>query len=70
MNPGFGSEGSLIAAFWAGSDSIFACDFRVNREYVCRRIQASAVELVSVIISELSATQFSVTIPSQQGLFA
>ena len=29
---------------------------------MCRRIQASAVELVSLIISESSATQFSVMI--------
>jgi len=49
------------------SDSVFDVDFRVNRDCVRKAIQGSAVKGVSVMISESSTTQFSVTITDLTG---
>jgi len=60
-NPGFTCGGSLVDCFWVGSDSVFARDFAVYRVSLRWRIQTSALEADSLIISKSSATQYSVT---------
>jgi len=58
---------NLIDGFWVGSDSVFARDFAVYKVSLRRRIQASALEADSLIISQSSATQYSVTITESTG---
>jgi hypothetical protein len=69
-NLGFSSGGSLVDAFRVGSDLFFACDFRGNLDFVPWWIHASDLEALSLMVSESAATQLSVMIPSQEGLFA
>jgi len=64
MNPRVSYGSSIVDGFWVGSDSVFACDFLVNWDSVPKQIHESAMEVVSVIISESLATQFLVMIPS------
>jgi len=47
---------------WVGNDWIFVYYFWVNRGYVHLWIQLSPMEVVSLMISELAATQFSLSI--------
>ena len=54
--------GSLVDDFWVVSYSVFGDDYRVNRDCARRRNQASAVEEVSLMISESAATLFSLSI--------
>jgi len=54
--------------FWVGSDSVFDVDFGVNWDCGRWPIQASTLEVVSFIISELSATQFLMTTTESTGI--
>ena len=60
-NPGFNCGGTLVDGFWFDIDSVFACVFRVNKDFVRWRIHATTMEAVSLMVSESAATQLSVT---------
>jgi hypothetical protein len=81
MKPSFSWGSSFGDDFKVGSDSLFSDDYRINRD--CRvnrdyyrvnkdcariRIQASALEAVSLTISKAAATPFSVTITESPGI--
>jgi hypothetical protein len=57
-NPGFRWADSLIDGFWVGNNSVFACDFGVNKVFLRSRIHTSVVEAVSfsVMITESIGT--------------
>jgi hypothetical protein len=46
----------FVDDFQGGCDSVFGDDYRVNREWVERQIQASAGEAVLVLIFKLDET--------------
>jgi len=54
-NPVFSLECSLVDGFWVSTDSVFACDFEVNRDFVRWRIHATAIEALSLMVFELAA---------------
>jgi hypothetical protein len=62
MNPGFSYERSLVDAFWVGSDSFFTFNFGVNMDFVRWRIHVSSLDALSLMVSDLAATQLSMTI--------
>jgi len=53
--------------FWVGSDSIFVDYLWVNKGCACWRIHASALEVVSLMISQSAPTQFSLTFSESTG---
>jgi hypothetical protein len=54
--------------FWVPSNSVFLDYLLVNRGWVCWRIQASALQAVSVMIFESAATQFFMNISYSIGI--
>jgi hypothetical protein len=66
-NPSLSWRCSLVHAFWVGSDSVFACDFRVNRDFVRWQIHATTVEAMSLVVFESATTQHSVTTSESTG---
>jgi hypothetical protein len=68
-NPGFSCVGSLIDYFSVVRNSVFDDDNRVNRDCARRWNQASAVEEVSLMISESAATLFSLSILVSTSIF-
>jgi hypothetical protein len=67
MKPSLSWGSSFGDDFRVGSESVFGVDFRVNWDCVRWPIQASAIKEVSLIMSESSATQFSVMITETTG---
>jgi hypothetical protein len=66
-NPRVSLGSTVVYGFWVGSYTAFSDDFRVNRECVRSWIQASAGDVVSVMLYESTATQFSLAILGSTG---
>jgi hypothetical protein len=66
-NPPVNCGSSVVNGFWVGSYSAFGDDFRVNRDCVRERIQDSAGEAVSLMLSKSPATHFLLTILESTG---
>jgi hypothetical protein len=54
--------GNLVDGFLGSSDSVFSFDFGVNVVFVCKRIHSSAMEALSLMVSESATTKLLVTI--------
>ena len=66
-NPHDSYRSTVVDSFLVGCNLAFADDFQVNKDCVRGRIQASAVEAVSLMLSELAATHFSLVISESTG---
>jgi len=66
-NPFVTSKSSFGGYFWVGSDSVFLDVFWVNKGCARWGFLVSSLETVSVMISKLAATQFSLTLYESTG---
>jgi hypothetical protein len=67
MNPRVRLGSTIVDGFCVGSYRTFGDDFRVNKDCGRERIQSSAGEAVSLMVSESAATLFLLAISKSTG---